>query len=148
MKANTLSVQATQPPSIAFADSFNAAVHMIDRHIDEGNGPNTAIDGAFDAVTYAELAERVNRAGNALADSGLTAGDRILLVLRDGPEFFYVFWGAVKAGFIPVPLHTLLRPSEYQFIITTVCAKQSSTPKPSSRRSQRPSGQRSTTRRT
>ena len=31
--------------------------------------------------------------------------------------FFYLFWGAIKAGFVPVPLNTLLRSPDYRFVI-------------------------------
>ena len=59
----------------------------------------------------------MNRAGNALATLGLRPGDRVLMVVRDCPLFFYLFWGAIKAGFVPVPLNTLLRAPDYRFVI-------------------------------
>ena len=59
----------------------------------------------------------VNRAGNALATLGLRPGDRVLMVVKDCPAFFYLFWGAIKAGFVPVPLNTLLRAPDYGFVI-------------------------------
>jgi acyl-CoA synthetase (AMP-forming)/AMP-acid ligase II len=31
------------------------------------------------------------------------------MVVKDCPAFFYLFWGAIKAGIVPVPLNTLLR---------------------------------------
>src|SRR5476651_579722 len=88
---------------------FNVAVPFIDRHLSEGRGAKVAIrtvDG--EAVTYVELAERVNRAGNALLALGLAPGDRLLMVVKDCPAFFYLFWGAIKAGIVPVPLNTML----------------------------------------
>ena len=39
------------------------------------------------------------------------------MMVKDCPEFFYIFWGAIKAGFVPVPLNTLLRAKDYQFMI-------------------------------
>ena len=39
------------------------------------------------------------------------------MVVKDCPEFFYVFWGAIKAGLVPVPLNTLLRADDYRHII-------------------------------
>ncbi len=76
-----------------------------------------AIQGDFGTVSYAQLAEDVNRCGNALAGLGLASGDRVLMMVKDCPEFFYIFWGAIKAGFVPVPLNTLLRAKDYQFMI-------------------------------
>ena len=52
-----------------------------------------------------------------LCQLGLQRGDRVLMVVKDCPAFFYLFWGAIKAGFVPVPLNTLLRASSYVFMI-------------------------------
>ena len=95
---------------VRLPDRFNVAVPFIDRHLGEGRGAKAAIRTAHgETVTYAELAERVNRAGNALLALGLKPGDRLLMVVKDCPAFFYLFWGAIKAGIVPVPLNTLLR---------------------------------------
>ena len=47
-----------------------------------------------DTVTYAELILQTNRAANALLGLGLKAGDRVLMIVKDCPEFYYLFWGA------------------------------------------------------
>jgi len=118
MAENIITVDSTvSPAGIGFSDSFNVAAPFIDRHIDEGRGSKIAICGVFGEVTYAQLAERVNRAGNALIGLGLSPGARIEMMVKDCPEFFYVFWGAIKAGFLPVPLNTLLRHGDYQYMI-------------------------------
>ncbi len=51
-----------------------------------------------ETVSYGQLAERVNRCGNALRAADLAPGDRLLMIVRDCPAFFYLFWGAIKAG--------------------------------------------------
>ncbi len=96
---------------------FNVAVPFIDRHLGEGRGAKPAIRTAHETVTYDELAERVNRAGNALLALGLKPGDRLLMVVKDCPAFFYLFWGAIKAGIVPVPPNTLLRADDYAYMI-------------------------------
>ncbi len=95
---------------------FNVAVPFIDRHLAEGRGAKVAIRTASETVTYAELAERVNRAGNALLAAGLRPGDRVLMVIKDCPAFFYLFWGAIKAGIVPAPLNTMLRAADYAYL--------------------------------
>ena len=118
MDDHTVAVDAGQTPTaLTFADVFNAAVPFIDRHLALGRGAKVAIRGAAGDVTYAALAANVNRAGNALAALGLDPGDRVLMVAKDCPLFFYLFWGAIKAGFVPVPLNTLLRAADYRFVI-------------------------------
>ena len=119
MSDNTVSVDtSTTPASINFSESFNVAVPFIDRHLDEGRGDKIAIrvhNGG--EVTYATLAEHVNRAGNALIDLGVQKGDRVLMMVKDSAEFFYVFWGAIKAGILPVPINTLLVAKDYAYMI-------------------------------
>src|SRR5512138_775171 len=108
MKLSTLSIDRSQSPvRITFEPGFNAAVPFIDRHLAEGRGAKIAIRSAAGDVTYAELAERVNRCGNALLGLGVERGQRVLMVVKDCPEFFYLFWGAIKAGIVPVALNTI-----------------------------------------
>ena len=96
---------------------FNVAVPFIDRHISEGRGAKVAIRTVHgETVTYGELAERVNRAGNALLTLGLKPGDRLVMVVKDCPAFFYLFWGAIKAGIVPIPPNTLLRAADYAYM--------------------------------
>ena len=118
MIPNTVSVDtSTSPATIVFANRFNVAVTFIDRHIEEGRGDKIAIRDNHGDTSYAQLAENVNRAGNALAALGIAQGDRVILAIKDSPAFFFVFWGAIKAGFVPVPVNTLLRADDHQFII-------------------------------
>ncbi len=118
MRDHTVAVdRSVRPTRLDFAPRFNVAVPFIDRHVSEGRGGRVAIRAADGDVTYAELAERVARCGNALLGLGLQRGERLLMVVKDSPEFFYLFWGAIKAGIVPVPLNTLLRADDYRFMI-------------------------------
>ena len=123
---NTVSVDRAPTPSvIKYSPVFNVATAMIDRHLDEGKGSYPAIinadaspgTGPAEPVTYQMLAEQVNRCGNLLRSLTPEPGSRVLMVVKDCPEFFYIFWGAIKAGLIPVPLNTLLRADDYRFMI-------------------------------
>ena len=114
---------APTPSTIAFAPVFNVAVPFIDRHVSEGRSAKSAIRTVAGDVTYGELAEQVNRCGNVLREMGLVPGDRLLMIVKDCPEFFYLFWGAIKAGVVPVPVNTLLRAPDYQYMIDdSACA--------------------------
>lgn len=98
----------------------NAAVYFVDRHVTEGRGAKTAFreaDGARRSLTYAELADQSARFGGALERHGVRREERIAMVVRDQLEFPVVFWGALKAGAIPVPLNTLLSASVYEAIL-------------------------------
>ncbi|MDE2663366.1 MAG: benzoate-CoA ligase family protein [Gemmatimonadota bacterium] len=105
------------PARLRYGETFNAASWYIDRHVAEGRGGKVAIEQAAATVTYAELAGRVAQAGNALLGLGLAPGDRVLMVVKDGPEFFFFFWGAIKAGIVPVPVSYLMRARDLAFIV-------------------------------
>ena len=105
------------PADISFAPIFNVAVPFIDRHLTEGRAAKAAIRAAGGDVTYGALASFVNRAGNALLSHALAPGERVLMVVKDCPEFYFIFWGAIKVGIVPVPLNTLLKPDDYRHLI-------------------------------
>ena len=102
---------------------FNVAVYFIDRHASEGRGGRTAIECGDEKVTYDQLLERVNRAGNALRNLCLRREERVALLLLDTPEFSYCFFGAIKAGGIAVPLNTMLKPAEYEYLLNDCRAR-------------------------
>ena len=120
MQQHTVEVDASVSPSgIRYPDVFNVAVPFIDRHLDEVRGGKAAIvfGDTGETVSYGQLAERVNRCGNLLRSLAWESEGRVLMVVKDCPEFFYVFWGAIKAGLVPVPLNTLLRADDYRHIL-------------------------------
>ena len=46
---------------------------------------------------------------NALLAAGILPRERMLMIVKDCPEFVYLYYGAIKAGIVPVPINTLLR---------------------------------------
>lgn len=98
-------------------EQFNVATAFVDHHLAEGRGERVALRWREEAITYAELAANVNRAGNVLRRLGVRPEERVLLVLLDSPAFAYCFWGAIKIGAVPVPVNTFLRPDEYAYLL-------------------------------
>jgi benzoate-CoA ligase family protein len=97
-------------------ERFNAAALFVDRHRHE-RGSRTAFRFEGRSVTYGELAEQVDRCGNALAALGVEIEQRVLIVLDDRPAFAAAFWGAAKLGAVAVPVSPLLATDEYEFIL-------------------------------
>jgi len=108
---------------ILLPDQFNAATYFIDRHLAEGRGEKIAIEADEARVSYRLLGEKVNRFGNALRQLGVRIEERVLLLLLDGPEFAFSFFGAIKIGAVPVPVNTLLKPADYQYILNNSRAR-------------------------
>jgi benzoate-CoA ligase family protein len=88
--------------------TFNLATWFVDRHLEEGRGERTALICGDDHVTYAELAERVNRVGHVLRDLGVRQEERVLLALSDGVEFVATWYGAQKIGAVTAEVYTFL----------------------------------------
>jgi len=102
---------------ITLAENFNVATWFVDRNAEEGRGGKTAIECGKARVTYKQLLENVNRAGNALLELGVRPEERVLLLLLDTPDFLYTFFGAIKIGAVPVPVNTLARPRDYEYML-------------------------------
>src|SRR5213076_1822178 len=96
---------------------FNAAAWFVDRHIAEGRAGRLAIRYEGRDLTYGDVLAGTNRCGNALRRLGVRMEQRVLLLLADGPEFVYAFWGALKIGAVAVPTNTLLKPRDYEYIL-------------------------------
>ncbi len=114
---SVLAIPGLGASRLHFAPRFNAAVAFIDRPLAEGHGAAIAIRTEGEDITYEGLAERVAQAGNALLALGVRRGARLLMVVLDEPAFFYLFWGAIRAGIVPVPVNTLLRAADYAWMI-------------------------------
>jgi benzoate-CoA ligase family protein len=88
---------------------LNLATEFLDRN----PRPKTAILTPGKTFTYGEVAVMANRAGNSLLAMGVSPGDRVLLLLPDGPEFVAAWFGAIKMGAVAVPTNTSLRTADY-----------------------------------
>src|SRR6266446_8051004 len=88
--------------------SDNAFDYFIDRHVREGRGERLAVADPWRSLTYAELAEASARFAAGLRAAGIERERRIALVMLDTVDFPVAFWGALRAGIVPVPINTLL----------------------------------------
>ena len=105
------------PMHVNIPERFNAATYFIDRHISDGRGQKAALECGDERVTYGDLYHRVNQAGNALMKLGVRREERIALLLLDTPDFAYCFFGGIKIGAVPVPINTMLKPAEYEYML-------------------------------
>ncbi|MBO0747252.1 MAG: AMP-binding protein, partial [Acidimicrobiaceae bacterium] len=90
-------------------ESFNAAQWLVDRHVTAGDGGRAAYLYLDDTISYTGLQRQTFRAARLLTELGAGRGDRVLMVVRDEPEFPAFFLGALRMGAVPVPVSTMLR---------------------------------------
>ena len=102
---------------------YNAAVDFVDRHVAEGRGEKTAFVDPSRYLTYSELCDSAARIGPMLARMGIEPENRIALVLLDTVDFPVLFWGAIRAGIVPVLVNTRLTVDQYRYLLEDSRAK-------------------------
>ena len=100
----------------AMPERYNASRVLFD-NLAKGFGDRLALTGPAGRRTYAELCAEACRWGNGFASLGLQRGDRVLLFLDDTPVYPAAFFGAVRAGFVPLLINTLTPPELLQFYL-------------------------------
>lgn len=88
---------------------LNLAWSCIGRHATSERADHPALvveheDGTVETRTFAELWDEIGRLVLALADLGVTSGDRIALVLPMGVEAVASLYAAARLGAIAVPI--------------------------------------------
>jgi benzoate-CoA ligase len=100
------------------AETFNASVYFVDRHLTEGRAEAVAIECEDRRVSYATLADRVHRLAAAMRTQlSIRAEERVLLLMLDGPEMVIAFFAAIRIGAIPIPINTLWTAADYEFVL-------------------------------
>jgi acyl-coenzyme A synthetase/AMP-(fatty) acid ligase len=74
-------------------------------------------------VTHGEFAKMASRAANAMAALGLRPGDCVCLLMQDSPLAGAIIVGAMKAGFVPVPMNLRLGAGDYAWVARDCEAK-------------------------
>jgi acyl-CoA synthetase (AMP-forming)/AMP-acid ligase II len=74
-------------------------------------------------LTYGDAAAEANRIANALIHAGLAQGERVAILANNCIEFALFYFGAAKAGVVPVPLNYRLAPPEWRYIVDDAGAR-------------------------
>jgi 4-hydroxybenzoate-CoA ligase len=95
------------------APDGNAVDWFVDRHVADG----TAFEDPWRSLTRHGLALATRRFAGALAHGGVGRERRLVMLMLDTVDFPVVFWGALRAGVIPVPVNTLLTPAMVKYVL-------------------------------
>ncbi|MCA9773359.1 MAG: AMP-binding protein, partial [Myxococcales bacterium] len=74
-------------------------------------------------ISYGKLDEIANKVGNALRSLGVRKGDRVAIYLPNCTEYVLTFFGCFKIGAVAVPINTLLKPPEGEYLLRNSQAK-------------------------
>src|SRR4051794_34770938 len=100
----------------AIPQRYNASRILFD-NVAGGRGDRLALTGPGGTRSYAELCAEASRWGHGFQSLGLRRGDRILMFCDDTPAYPAAFFGAVRAGFVPLLINTLTPPDLLQFYL-------------------------------
>ncbi len=104
--------------SVHVPRAYNASVDFIDRHVEEGRGKRIAFVEEGRVTTYSQLAENTARCAAALRGPlGVVPEQRVMLCLHDTADFAAIFFGAIRAGAVALPVSTLLTTDDYAFML-------------------------------
>jgi acetyl-CoA synthetase len=106
----------TQEIGFSIPQAYNASRILFD-NLANGRGDRPALIGPAGTRSYAELCAEASRWGHGFQSLGLKRGDRILMFLDDTPAYPAAFFGAVRAGFVPLLTNTLTPPDLLQFYL-------------------------------
>lgn len=100
-------------------ERFNIGTDVADRQA-AAHGDCPALiwedeGGRQHRLTFREVAATANRLANAFVGLGLVRGDRVGILLAQGPETALAHVAAYKAGLIAVPLFTLFGPEALEY---------------------------------
>ena len=88
---------------------ISAEQHTIPSLLDarlESDPDSEYLDVCGAVFTAAEVEDRSSRIANGLAALGVKPGDRVATLLENSPEGMLAWWGAVRGGFVSVPVNT------------------------------------------
>ena len=72
----------------------------------------------FRQLTWAEYSQSAGRAAQALSDLGLEKGQRVVLMMRNRPEFHIADMATVLLGATPVSIYNSSSPEQIEYLAT------------------------------
>jgi 2-aminobenzoate-CoA ligase len=105
-------------PELQYPDRLNCVTEFVDKWVTSGQGDRVAIVSPTETLTYAQLAERINRIANVLTrDLGMVSGNRVLLRSANNPMMIAAYLAVMKAGGVTVATMPLLRAKELSYTV-------------------------------
>ena len=90
-------------PEVQYPERLNAAVELLDRRVEQGDGERIALRNDDATCTYRQLQHQVNRIAHVLRnDMSLVPGNRVLLRGANNPMMAACFC-ASTAGVVSLP---------------------------------------------
>jgi 2-aminobenzoate-CoA ligase len=103
-------------PDLRYPERLNCVSAFVDDWLTAGHGDRDCLISPSERLSYADLAERVNRIANVLTrDLAMVPGNRVLLRGPNSPMMVAAYFAVIKAGGVVVATMPLLRAKELAF---------------------------------
>lgn len=74
-------------------------------------------------VTYQELNDQINKVANALAWLGIGRGEKVAILLPNGPEYIYIWFALAKLGAVAACVNLSFRGEGLRFLVDSCDAR-------------------------
>ena len=95
--------------------AYNASRVLFD-NLQRGHAGHTAVHAPQGAFTYTDLCAGAAQFGHGFVSLGLKRGERVLMLLEETPYAVAAFYGAIRAGLVPVLLDPAASTAQIQLI--------------------------------
>lgn len=104
-------------PNTAVSSIRNAADALLEPTLRSGGGDRPALITDQASISYRELDRQAQRYARLLQNLDITPQQRVLLLLKDTPEFVYCYLGAMKVTAVPVALSLRLSAEDLRHVM-------------------------------
>ena len=101
----------------AIPRDYNFAADVLDFNLKAGRAAKPVYIDNRGSWTYGQLADRVERFGQAMRALGIKREQRVLMCMTDTIDWPTAFLGCLKAGIIAIPVNTLMTESDYEYML-------------------------------
>jgi len=104
-------------------DYFNPTSILLDKHVGTAKALATALIVDEDDYSYESFLAHVCRAANGLQQLDVTLGSRLLLFGTDSLEYLAIWFGAIRAGIVPVVVSDAYKAPNLHYFLSDTAAQ-------------------------
>jgi len=93
------------------------SVYGVLRNAVQQHGDRTALMFGERAWTYSQVEVEAQRIASGLQSLGVVAGDRVAMLVRNRPEFVFIFFAIQRLGAVAVPMDVRLQGAEIGHVL-------------------------------
>jgi len=85
--------------------------------------PAVIMVGSGEVLTYRELDERSNKLAQLWWEQGLRPGGHVAIIAENTPDYYVVYWAAIRSGLYLTAINRYLSPEEAAYLVNDSAAR-------------------------